>query len=111
MTFKVHKIKGIDKNICCCEQKIAYNYAFSYYGMAKRCIKPDMPEFNKSASFVEIENLVLKNILRNEKMKKYNIDAIMIAFRNGFRRYCNNYFIASDYESIGKMFQIPYETI
>ena len=28
--MKMHKIYGVDKNICTAEQKIAYNYAFSH---------------------------------------------------------------------------------
>lgn len=28
--MKLHKIPGIDKNICACEQKVAYNYAFMW---------------------------------------------------------------------------------
>lgn len=44
-------------------------------------------------------------------MKKYNPDAIIIAFRQGFVDYCDNFFIASDYKKIGSVFAIPYEII
>ncbi len=33
MKMKCKKIKCIDKSICTCEQKIAYNYAVSWAGV------------------------------------------------------------------------------
>ena len=30
MNFKAHKIPGIDLKVCCKEQKVAYNYLFSW---------------------------------------------------------------------------------
>ena len=40
-----------------------------------------------------------------------NIDAIIVAFRNGFKSYCEKFFIASNYEQVGKTFAIPYGII
>ena len=59
----------------------------------------------------DIIDFITSDILRREEMKKYNPDAIIIAFRQGFVEYCNNYFIATDYREIGKVFKIPYEII
>lgn len=108
MKLKCKKIYGVDKSICTAEQKIAYNYAFMYSDCGKRIINADTAEINKTDGFFQIERLVLNSIKEKKEMQKYNIDAIIIAFRNGFRRYCENPFIASDYKTIGKCFEIPY---
>ena len=70
-----------------------------------------LDEFVKSDAIMEIEQNVIDSIKFHEIDKKYNIDAIIIAFRNGFRNYCNNYFIAYNYEIIGKTFYIPYDVV
>ena len=108
MKLKCRKINNVDKSICTAEQKIAYNYAFSYAEFGKKILKTDTAEINKSDGFFQIENLVVNDIKNRDDMKKYNIDAIIIAFRNGFRKYCEKSFVASDYETIGKCFEIPY---
>lgn len=109
--LKCKKIKGIDKSVCTCEQKIAYNYAFAYALNARDIVNSDKyTEMQKDDIIQDCYNMVLKAILRDEKItKKYNTDAIMVAFRQGFRKYCEHFFIAADYESIGKCFSIPYE--
>ena len=109
MTFKCSKIRGIDKSVCTAEQKIAYNYAARYVDIGKKIFNADVPEFVKNEGYFQLEKLVLNDIKSNESLCKYNIDAIIIAFRQGFRNYCNNFFIALNYESIGEYFKIPYE--
>lgn len=111
MKLKCKKIRNIDKQVCTCEQKIAYNYAFKWVDTGKKILSSNMAEIGKSQAFMDIEKLVVKSIKENKIDKKYNIDAIVIAFRQGFRNYCNNFFIASNYESIGKCFIIPYEIV
>lgn len=108
MKLKCKKITGIEKSVCVAEQKIAYNYACMYVDCGKRIIEADIAGINKADGFYQIERIVLNNIKSNEKMKKFNIDAVIIAFRNGFEKYCKNPFIASDYKTIGKCFEIPY---
>ena len=116
MKLKCKKINGVEKSICTAEQKIAYNYAFSLSDVYKRRIKEYIKkygfkptEISKNELYFEIENIIIKDIKNRDDMKKYNIDAIIIAFRNGFVNYCNNFFIATDYEMIGKCFTIPYD--
>lgn len=111
MIFKCNKIKNVDKSVCTAEQKIAYNYAFSWYDIGKKIIDKNIPEFVKSESFYQIEKEITKDIKNNPKMQKYNIDIIIIAFRQGFKNYCENFFIATDYKKIGEVFKIPYQIV
>ena len=46
--MKMHKIYGVDKNICTAEQKIAYNYAFSHRNWLEKIYKSDSTEAVKS---------------------------------------------------------------
>lgn len=111
MKLKCRKIRNVEKSVCVAEQKIAYNYAFSWYKSGKNIIKANTSKSIKYEAMFEIERLVTKDILNKKEMEKYNIDAIIIAFRNGFWQYCENFFIATNYEAIGKCFAIPYEII
>lgn len=111
MKMKCTKIKNIDKSICTAEQKIAYNYAFMYADIGKQIINSDAPAFVKDGEMQKILNLVIESVKKDEKMKRFNIDAIQVSFRQGFSNYCENFFIASTYESIGECFKIPYEII
>lgn len=111
MKIKCKKLNGVEKSICTCEQKIAYNYAFSWCYTYKRRTKECTTAIQKAEVLQDIIDFVTKDILRREDMKKYNPDAIIIAFRQGFVDYCNNFFIASNYEKIGSVFCIPYDII
>lgn len=111
MKLKCKKIKGIEKSVCTCEQKIAYNYAFQWYDIGKKALEKANSGIQESELMHDIEVSVLRSIKENGIDKKYNIDAIIIAFRQGFREYCKNFFIAGNYETIGKCFKIPYEII
>jgi hypothetical protein len=111
MKLKCTKINNVDKAVCTAEQKIAYNYASSYVNMGKKILKSDTPEFVKADALYQIEMLVTKDLLNKVKSDnyKFNIDAIVVAFRQGFRNFCENSFIAFDYATIGNCFKIPYE--
>ena len=111
MVLKCKKISGVDKKVCTCEQKIAYNYAFSWMNVYQRRTKGLTNAIDKNAVFQDIIDFIIKDIKSKKEMQKYNIDAIIIAFRNGFLTYCENFFIASEYSEIGKVFKIPYEII
>lgn len=100
--MKCKKINGVDKSICTAEQKIAYNYAFSWSDICRKTL-------NDKTAIQDIEKNIIENIKHNGIDKKYNIDAILIAFRSGFEKYCKNPFIAYDYDIIGKCFSIPFE--
>ena len=81
MKLKCRKIRGVEKSICTAEQKIAYNFAFSYVEIGKKILESDTSRINKTDGFFQVENLVLEHIKANKDMEKYNIDAIIIAFR------------------------------
>ena len=107
--MKCHKIRGVDLKTCTAEQKIAYNYAFMWVDCGKKIFNSNSPESVKSEELQNIINCIIKNMEQNGTNKRYNIDAVITAFRNGFRGYCKNFFIASDYEAIGEAFPIPYK--
>lgn len=107
MKIKVHKIKGIDKRICCAEQVIAYRYAAMYVDDGRRIEKSNAPEFIKKQLFDDIVTRVFQSLNADVSDKWYNFDAIIIAFRQGFRRHCENPFIPVNYTEIGLAFPIP----
>ena len=107
--MKCRKIQNVDKSVCVAEQQIAYNFAFRYSDLGKKVLQADTAEINKADGFFQIENLVLEEIKSNEAIKRYNIDAIIVAFRNGFRKFCEKPFIAHNYEVVGECFAIPYD--
>lgn len=111
MKLKCGKIRGVDKSICTCEQKIAYNYAFSWVDAYQRRTKGLSNVSDKSVVFQDIIDFIIKDIKSKKEMQKYNIDAIIVAFRNGFLPYCEDFFITVDYQKIGEVFKIPYEII
>lgn len=111
MKMKMHKIRGIDKNICTCEQKIAYNYAFKWYPQLKNIYNSNNAQFVKCDGYQKIIDFVADSIKTNGIDKKYNIDAIIHCFRNGIKNYMefNNSGIITNYEDIGKIFICLYE--
>lgn len=115
MIMKVHKIRGIDRAVCCAEQKIAYNIAWRlalrYRDSYKKQIAENPPRLAIHEYFAEMLHAGMKEWSYNKDYNKYNTDAIQTALRNGIEKYFNNYFIASDYECIGKCFEIPYEIV
>ena len=111
MILKCKKIRGIDKSVCTAEQKIAYNFAFRYADLGKKVLNADAPKFVKADGYFQIEQMVLQEVKGNVKLNKLNIDAIQIAFRQGFKEYCKKPFIALSYSQIGDCFKIPYDII
>lgn len=101
--MKFHKIRGIDKNICTCEQKIAYNYASADYQWIMR----------SNIELWEYLDSVTKRIQENKKiMARYDIDAIIHCLRTGiidYCKYCKTHSgILTSYKEIGKMFPSLY---
>ena len=115
MKMKVKKIRNIEKDVCCHEQVIAYNFAFCWkYNFMEALEEYAGNELAISDKLFRIENLVVEHILNGkeygEDFSKCNIDAIMVAFRQGFRKYCENGGkIFRNYEDVGNAFPIPYE--
>lgn len=90
MIFTPHKIRNIDKSICNCEQKIAYNYLSSYYDMTKS----DFLDFCQKSLARQKEN----------QMKKYDIDLIYHYLLNSYNKYITaGHPILTSYEAIGEI--------
>lgn len=108
--MKYHKIKNVEKSVCTCEQKIAYNVAFSNYDLFQKQYKAQVVQIHKSDIAFEFVNFCMRQIMRNESIaKKYNIDAIQCALNAGAENYLSaKYHILSSYEEIGKMFPSYY---
>lgn len=111
MKLKCKKIRNVEKNICTCEQKIAYNFAFSNQPQLKKCFDSNMPTANKLDFLQEIiTNIIIPDCTKwNDNLKKYNVDAIVHAFRNGVQEYLKGSIILTSYEDIGINFPILYE--
>ena len=102
--LKTHKIPGIEKAICTAEQKICYNFCFSWtinphekdYVVA--CIKKQI-QGEKDGTITSIHPI---------NWDKYNTDLIIELINMHFERYAEtNQKIFSDYESLGKFFYLP----
>lgn len=106
--MKMHKIRGVDKEICTAEQKIAYNYAFRYRNIMERIRDSDTTAMAKEESYQQVVDWVIRGVKDNGIDKKYNIDAIVHCFRNGIKNYLNRFSIITSYEEIGKTFECLY---
>lgn len=110
MTMEYHKIRGIDKSVCTCEQKIAYNAAFANYDLFANIYKAQVVQIHKTDIVFEFVQFCMRQIKRNVSIvQKYNIDAIQAALNAGGEKYLSaDHFILSSYEEIGKMFPAYY---
>lgn len=91
-----HKIKSIPKSVCYAEQKICYNYCFSLWH--------DCRDINDVDKIEWAFEFVRKDLFRRGDMDKYDKDLIYELFKKNFEKYIKSFFIASNYESIGKFF-------
>ena len=96
-----HKIRNIDIDICCCEEKATYNLLFNW------CLnehdKNDVLKYVKDDIKRQSEGKV---IYPNKDYKKYDTDYIYDLFVNNYDRYKNeNCPIFGTYEAIGKFFK------
>lgn len=96
--MKYHKIRNVPKNVCTCEQKIAYNLAWAH----NDCIKRG----NFETYYDSIEFLFkMWKLSAGYKKGKYNDDAVFYALDNGFKKYVSaGCPILASYDDIGKMF-------
>ena len=106
--MKMHKIIGVDKDICTAEQKIAYNYAFMYRSTMEKIRDSDTTEIAKNEAYQQVVDWVIRGVKDNGIDKKYNIDAIVHCFRNGIENYLNRFEVIGSYEEIGKTFECLY---
>ena len=88
--FKSHKIPGVAKNVCCCEQKIAYNFLFSW-------------AWNSYETKSKILSLIQNDLIREKdgKFKKYDIDLIYHYVLQSYDRYITGHdHIFTSYEAL-----------
>jgi len=109
--MKTKKIRNIDRSVCVGEQKVAYNMAFrAHINCSSKYEKLDS-EMEKSAFITKIRDLLMEEFRSayDYKPGEFNEDVIFVALNQGLKNYMENFFIASEYEQIGKAFPIPYE--
>ena len=88
--YQLHKIRGVDKAVCSCEQKLAYNYA------------ADFRNLNLSGASAGIMLLKWK-----EGDTRYNWKAVAHLLSMHLDKYrAAKYHILTSYEAIGKMFPV-----
>lgn len=86
--MKKHKIRNVDIETCCAEQKIAYNYLFSY-------------SINYSNDFEWCCKSVEKNLNRTDN-HRYDTKYVYNLFCRNFKKYVDNKTpIFGTYEQIG----------
>lgn len=111
ITLKTRKIRNVPKNVCTAEEKLAYNIAFRIeigYGDLIRKLKAQKKARIIISNF--IWNLIRKYLNWYKEdcpNSKYNIDAVQVSLMRNLENYIDEYFIASDYETIGERFRIP----
>ena len=99
--MKTHKIKGINIEVCNAEQKIAYNFLFSWTlnkhdkDYAYKCVKESIYE--------EMEEK--RVCVHPTNWKRYNVEYILELFHNYYDKYIEaGTPIFSSYEAIGGFF-------
>ena len=104
--MKTHKISGIEKNVCTCEQKIAYNMAFSDYDCINNVTEKEGRVAGLSFAYKMRDNHIRKMI---EDGTRYNMDAVFCAYNAGIENYCGlKFHILTSYKEIGEAFPILY---
>ena len=108
--MKTRKINGIEKSVCCCEQKIAYNLAFrAHINFGDKFQKLETAS-EKQTMAHKIRDILLKDFDESAlaENNRYNKDAIFVALNQGLSEYLDHPFIACDYDKISEAFPIPY---
>lgn len=108
--MKYHKIRNVPLEVCTCEQKIAYNVAFSNYDMFSREYKSQLVQIHKTDIVFDFVQFCIRQIMRNKNItEKYNIDAIYCALNAGAENYLStNCHVLTSYKKIGEMFPALY---
>ena len=106
-----HGIRGVKKEVCTAEQKIAYNIAFMWGDVVKKQYNKLPMQFQKSGLIEQYVRKMVSNFrdTYGDKPNKYDIDAIFCALLGGFENYvkagCPSY---RSFEEIGEMFPAAY---
>ena len=86
MKKNLHKLRGVDVEVCSAEQMIAYNLACAF------------SEYEQDAERIFS--------LWTQRSGRYNSAAVFEALQNGLNEYRKRPFIATNYESVGKVFNL-----
>jgi hypothetical protein len=98
-TFKAGKINGIEKSVCCREQKVAYNICHSY---------GDIYTSNGDTKFLECVRMLLKDSISSS----FNHDLIYHIVLFNYKDYVKaGRKILTSYQEIGNNFKIGYPII
>lgn len=108
--MKYHKIHGVEKSICTCEQKIAYNLAFRAHINYGDEFKQLPTAAAKSSAVADIVHFYINAWKRDggAAVDRYDIDSIFCALNAGLWGYLERPFIAASYEQIGAAFPAHY---
>ena len=110
--MKYHKIANVDKSVCTCEQKIAYNIAFrlhiSYADQFSEVNAINPGAARSNCADLAREGLKWYKMSYSYKPGKYDEDAIFSALLAGLYDYLSNFHIFSSYEDIGRAFPAHY---
>lgn len=104
-----HKIKHIDKDVCTCEQVIAYKLAIrlnDVYGDNFRKLDYEIARCEAIDSMLDIALQWYINSYTYSS--KYDTDAVICALRAGLYTYLTSPFIAVNYTAIGSTFPALY---
>ena len=96
--MKTHKIKGINIEVCNAEQKIAYNFLFSW--TLNKHDKDYVYKCVKESIYEEMEGK--RVCIHPTNWKRYNVEYILELFHNYYDKYIEaGTPIFSSYEAIG----------
>lgn len=88
--FQLHKIPGVDKSVCSCEQKLAYDYALDFKGL--------------SVSGAAAGKMLLEWKKEDTRYNWAAVAHLLSLYLDKFR--AAEYHILSSYEDVGKMFPV-----
>ena len=112
--LKYHKIKNVPLEVCTAEQKVAYNIAFAVhinyqdkYDKAKAISSICADDVVRDIILMEVQNFK-KGMEEGLYKGHFDIDAIQACLNAGLVDYLDHFFIAWEYEQIGKAFPAHY---
>lgn len=107
MKLKYKSIRGVAKNVCTAEQKIAYNIAWRLHldhGDEYKHLEPGLDRFQACVRMIA-EGLEEYALAYDYKPGQYNLEAIQAALEGGLQDYFDGkYHILGSYEDIGRAF-------
>lgn len=112
--MKYHKIHNVPLKVCTAEQMVAYNIAFAVhinyqdkYDKAKAISSICADDVVRDIILMEVQNFK-KGMEEGRYKKNFDIDAIQACLNAGLVNYLDHFFIATEYEQVGKAFPAYY---